>query len=96
MTSRYGSIKKIPGCVYISDLSFYNRHWLKYSDKIEPYRFHVREGKVYYVNGRKQIFLLSCPSCQGLYCDIYDDVFKSQNLGPVLFTPISHLEYIFS
>lgn len=68
----------------------------RYSKEIEPYRFHISGGKVYYVNGNKRIFLLNCPGYEAIYCGACTRVFKRPSGELVLFTPISPLEYVFS
>jgi len=84
------------GLVYVSDLAMLNRTYPRFSKEVEPYRFHSNGSKVYYVNGNKRIFLLNSLPEEVIYCGACSRVFQRSNGGLLLFTPISHLEYLFS
>lgn len=84
------------GFVYVSDLAMLTYTDPRYSREIEPYRFHINGSKVYYINGSKRIFLLNSSSEEKIYCGAWSSIFKRPSGGLVLFTPISHIEYLFS
>jgi hypothetical protein len=69
MTTYLGSVEKMPGHILVSKSHLYMRlikdcvtWWCVAQSSIEtglqpiPYRFHSHEGKIYYVNGRKQVY----------------------------------------
>lgn len=83
------------GFVYVSPLSIINHTVPIFSAEVEPYRFHINGCKVYYVNGNKRIFLLDSLPWEKIFCGPCTRIFQRANVGPLLFTPISHLEYVF-
>ena len=69
MTTYLGSVKKMPGHILVSksylvigSIQERNISWRAERIFIEtglqpiPYRFHSHGGKIYYVNGRKQVY----------------------------------------
>lgn len=93
---RHGACKRIEKFLYIPSNAMISWTEPMYSKELEPYRFHVNNDNAYYMNGRKEIFLLSSGGWEGIYCGAGSRVFKRPNGEHVLFTPISHLEYVFS
>lgn len=91
-----GSCAKKKGFVYVSNLAMITYINPRFSTEIEPYRFHTSGSKVYYVNGRKKIFLLNSSPEEEIYCGASSGVFKRPSGELLLFTPISPLEYLFS
>lgn len=97
-----GSSRARKGFLYVSPASMRGYSEPLYSKEIERYRFHINGGNVYYINGRRQVFRLNCRAGESFYLGMFDDIYWLSLLGPlgikepVLFTPVTHLEYVFS
>lgn len=97
----WGSSRVRKGFLYVSPLSMQGSREPLYSKEIERYRFHINADDVYYVNGRKQIFRLNCRAGESFYLGLFDDIYWVSRIGPtgikepLLFTPVTHLEYVF-
>jgi hypothetical protein len=119
MTTYHGSIKRMPGHIKVStrNLERVERVGLESSimwklgvfsvveiTKPIPYLFILRRDKIYYVNGRKQVFETNIERVHGqfLLCQyvIFDPAgrqWSSEHLvwRPIQFRPITNLEFIF-
>lgn len=116
MTTYHGSIKRMPGHIKVSTRNL-ERDGLKdrivwklgvfsvvENTKPIPYLFILRRDKIYYVNGRKQVFETDIKRVHGqdLLCQyaIFDPAgrqwsYENMVWRPIQFRPITNLEWVF-
>ena len=105
MTTYHGSIKRMPGHILVSTenlVKIHNEFKLLSSNVLDetqpvPYRFISHGGKIYYVNGRKQIYETDVKKDDWV---VFVPVAKHFSLNSsswqlVQFRPITYLEFIF-
>ena len=103
MTIYCGSVKKMPGHIKVSTESLvkFNEGFkllssdVLYETQPIPYRFISHGGKIYYVNGRKQIYETDVKKYNGVVFVPVANQFSCASWKPVQFRPITYLEWVF-
>ena len=110
MTTYLGSVKKMPGHILVSKSCFFTGSFKKCGDMswyvarqmIEvglhpiPYRFHSHRGKIYYVNGRKQVYETDIVNTMNvLFNPVGHQMLADQCWHPIQFRLMEKVEWIF-